>query len=491
MSYEVFNGIVRVNDSQFDIVKVGTYDPTSSVMFHFDQAVIWADGTTKVPLDIRVSTINCPFEDRLIRDFPPGRNLFFGITAGIAGAAILLSTVYWRLFWNFPIPELTDRREIQTLDLIAYLTIFIEMCQFIYFGPATPFFLNAFTIVINVATLDFTTIVLYQNGIFTAVWLCAVSAVGLWLFSMAFLMFGLDHKLKQIPGTYYIGTISEAFAPLVSDWLFLPILSILIDVFLCDKGVVGSSGPVDFTDTYLAIDCYTTCWTGVHRIMAVVSAVAILFFVPLVVCFRPIWQEIQLHINVKMSGTYFMFKSAVQITVLVLSKSLKGEFPVVHKFVYFAVVIALVAALFRIDCYSYRRASFWHKLSIFAVIWTCLIAIINSSVSSNSNVWLAIHMFGWSVIATFGFAYQGIRLPSYLYSRSGIDAGVLFKFAFQRTTIDLIGALKDSFNKVGHRNTVCVPQMIEVVTRMNESSVLKEGSLQVDKSPDEELSEKE
>lgn len=78
--------------------------------------------------------------------------------------------------------------------------------------------------------------------------------------------------------------ICEVVMPIIGNLLFLPILAILINIFICTKG----SGN-DFDETILDKDCTTYCWKNDHIIYAIFSATFILIYLPLAVYFRPYW----------------------------------------------------------------------------------------------------------------------------------------------------------------------------------------------------------
>ena len=76
MPYDLLNAqFGDTDDCVAEIKTVGRYDPGSSVLYRFSSDIIWCDGSTSVPLDMRYSTIGCPFEDRFDREFPPGKHL--------------------------------------------------------------------------------------------------------------------------------------------------------------------------------------------------------------------------------------------------------------------------------------------------------------------------------------------------------------------------------------------------------------------------------
>ncbi|CAG9335814.1 unnamed protein product [Blepharisma stoltei] len=65
---------------------------------------------------------------------------------------------------------------------------------------------------------------------------------------------------------------------ILGNLCFIPFVSVLLDVFVCDESIGDS-----FTDSFLAKDCYQFCWKGNHIVYAILSGIAILIYEPLAV----------------------------------------------------------------------------------------------------------------------------------------------------------------------------------------------------------------
>jgi hypothetical protein len=62
----------------------------------------------------------------------------------------------------------------------------------------------------------------------------------------------------------------------------MPFVSILTSVYICFE----SSGD-DIEDSFLAKDCYETCWQGEHLVYVFLAGVALVIYEPLSVYMRP------------------------------------------------------------------------------------------------------------------------------------------------------------------------------------------------------------
>lgn len=76
----------------------------------------------------------------------------------------------------------------------------------------------------------------------------------------------------------------EFLLPVLGNLGFLPIISTLLNVFVCDESIGDG-----FDESFLAKDCYEFCWKDFHLIYALASIVGLLVYEPLAVYARPFW----------------------------------------------------------------------------------------------------------------------------------------------------------------------------------------------------------
>lgn len=82
-----------------------------------------------------------------------------------------------------------------------------------------------------------------------------------------------------------IGDFADRIMPILSNILFLPIISILTSIFICDT----ESGD-NLEDTILAKDCTVHCWTNKHTNYAILVIISLSIYNPSAVFTRPLWQ---------------------------------------------------------------------------------------------------------------------------------------------------------------------------------------------------------
>ena len=169
MSYNILNAQFAGNDSFVtNITTVGVYDPTSTVLFRLYSDLIWCDGTTTVPLDMRISTIGCLHEDRFDKKFEKGQYLLWGICAFVFPHTSLFTVIIWRVLWNRPLKPLQDKHEMEINDVLVLLGLCVELLQYLSLGPE-----------LNFATLEvfkYVYISSFSFGSFHVLWIVVASA---------------------------------------------------------------------------------------------------------------------------------------------------------------------------------------------------------------------------------------------------------------------------------------------------------------------------
>ena len=457
MQYNVLNAQFGSNDSYItNFTSVGVYDPTSSLVFRFTSDVVWCDGGTDVPEDLRKSSIGCPFEDKYDHDFPKGRGLLYGVCFGITLLTALMTGVIWRLWWNRPVTHLTEPKEISIQDVVLMLGLGIELIQYISIGPDLTYFSSALASLFSVTTLDVQTFLSFKNGGFGVIWTLVFGVVVMWVLMCVIVFCHLDYHLEWLPCCGFVGDVSEMAIPFIGNWLFVPITAVLLDVFQCVHGVGLSSQSLTFLDSYLYNDCYLSCWQGLHIFYILASSISLAIYLPAAVLLRPLWQELQDHLHIHTFPSFLLVKSTFEVLLISLNKAVKITNPTIHTCLYLVMFGLLLAFSIRFQCYGYRRIALWHRLILGVVIWSGFLALVSQLAESTSVGLFILLLIGWVGVVVLGVIYQIRRIPSLLYRKPGVDVSNLFRFAFKRATAEIMSALRDNFERVGHRNSVVV-----------------------------------
>lgn len=174
--------------------------------------------------------------------------------------------------------------EYSSADLLLTVTLVIEFCQYITTGPDFSQFAYALYVIGNTLSADLEEIVILKDGLFNMV---VDVCMGLTALLVILYIFKVSGIKKRYPNNYYVQgfqKISDFLLPILDDILFLPIMQIFLEVFVC----IETSGD-DRYDMFLFQDCYLNCWTGTHLYYVIASGICVACYVPIAIYLRPIW----------------------------------------------------------------------------------------------------------------------------------------------------------------------------------------------------------
>ncbi|CAG9319078.1 unnamed protein product [Blepharisma stoltei] len=404
---------------------VGEFHPYSSPMLNIQQPIIYGDGTTVKQDDLRNQNNKCPFPDKSVRVFTKGRILVFGICFGVALISVIITSYIWKAWWNIPIEPLKERQEISVQDLIVEATIGIEFFQFSSMGPDfSP--INGFLANISSSlSLNLENILKLENGVFWYIIEVVYGSIILWLILCIVILFRLDEKFPHISAFRFLAWLADFLMPILGNLCFIPFISMCLNVFVCDQSIGDN-----FTDSFLAQDCYYFCWKGEHLVYAIFSIIALLLYEPFAVFCRPLWQELQHTLHIHAAPIFLMVKTVVQIIFIVMNKTVKRAETTVHGILYIVIMIAYITFLFIYKPYNYPRVCWWQALSLIGVVWLAILSTISANIQANYLYYFLSLCLGWLLLAFIGIYVQIKKYPSLLFRKKGLDTTNLFKFAF-------------------------------------------------------------
>ncbi|CAG9332940.1 unnamed protein product [Blepharisma stoltei] len=413
------------NNGNVTTFYMGLFKPYSTQIIEITKPLIYADGSTIKPSDLRDTNYKCPFPNKSIKTFEKGRALVFGICFGVALISLIITVYIWKRWWKISIEPLTAKEEISTQDFIVGATIVIEFFQFSSMGPNFSPINSTLAEVSYAFSLSLISILKLENGIFWIVVDSVFGAIILWVILCLVVLLRLDEKFQTVSMFRYLDILADYLMPILGNLCFIPFISICLDIFLCDQSIGDN-----FTDSFLAQDCYYFCWTGEHLAYAILSVFALIAYEPLAVFCRPLWQELQPLLHVKAVPLFLMVKTIVQITLIVMNKTVKRAQSTLHGVLFLLVMVLYIIFLFKFKPYNYPRFSLWQALVLIGVVWLALLSIITQSLGGNELLLTFILILGLIIIALIGIYVQRKKYPSLLFRKKGHDTSTLFKFAF-------------------------------------------------------------
>ncbi|CAG9332933.1 unnamed protein product [Blepharisma stoltei] len=404
---------------------VGQLRPQSTQLIKIDKPLVFGDGSITKPADIRTRDYTCPFPNRLVKTFAKGRALVFGICFTVALISLVITIYIWKRWWKISVTPLTAKEEISMQDFIVGATIVIEFFQFSSMGPDFSPINSTLANISNYFSLSLDSIFKLRNGIFWIIANAVFGSIGLWVILCLVVLLRLDEKFPNNFIFRNLDAFADYFMPILGDLCFIPFISICLDIFLCDQSIGDN-----FTDSFLAQDCYYFCWKDEHLAYAILSVFALIAYEPLAVFCRPLWQELQTLLHVKAVPLFLMVKTIVQITLVVMNKTVKRAESTTHGGLFIAVMVLYIIFLFKFKPYNYPRFSWWQTLISIAVVWLAFLSIIAQNIGGSPLILTSILVSGLIIIALIGVYVQHKKYPSLLFRKKGQDASNLFRFAF-------------------------------------------------------------
>ncbi|CAG9316739.1 unnamed protein product [Blepharisma stoltei] len=409
------------------IYLVGNLYPFGTQVISYANPLIYSDGSTIKPTDLRNELDKCPFPDKLVKTFNKGRGLLFGICITVCLMTAAITFIIWKKWWNISIEELKEKQEISFQDFVVGATIAIEFIQFSNMGPDYSIIGSFFYSIGNIFSMDLEDVIKLRNGIFWIVVDVVFGGIALWVILCIVVLLRLDEKWSYLWIFKFLGWLGDILMPILGNLCFIPFVSVCLDIFVCDQSISD-----DFTDSFLASDCFYFCWKDAHLYYAILSCFALIAYEPLAVFCRPLWQELQPMLHVKTLPLFLMVKTVVQSIFIGLNKTLKRSQDIAHGAVFILLMICYLVFVFKVHPYNYGRYNWWQGLSLVGVVWLSFWSTIAIWMKdqSISYVFLIILVVGWIALAIIGFYVQIKKYPSLLFSQKSRDTSMLFKFAF-------------------------------------------------------------
>ena len=413
------------------LVQAGYYTPTAMQLFKFSSPLIWPGGSRETPTNFVEILINCPFRKRNLHSFWKG-NLIAGCCFSALIAILLLSNVIlYYLFWRKPVPLLDQKTLISSEDGLLMLLIVLEACQYAGLGPSIQSInINLYQIA-QLISGGLDEVVDFEREIYWAVLDLVLGISGLWVFLTVFLLLQLDEKLRDVICLGNIGWLAWNTLPHLGEIAFVPITSLLMEVFVCDQAVGMDSGTLELTDSILRKDCYVQCWQGTHVPYTVAVCVVLLIYVPFSVFLRPLWQEFEPELHIKTTPVFHLYKATFQLILVALSKTLGNSHTFAHCISFISLVSLFLLLTIKTQGYNYGRVTHLYRMCLVGVLWLSTVALVSEYIEISAGYWVLTVTVGWGVLGVAGYVVMRLYYPCFLVKPKGVDTQKLFKFGFQ------------------------------------------------------------
>ena len=413
--------------------QVGVYDPTGMLLLSLDSHFVWAS-------DTRLSTLGCPFEDRLNKQFPAGRTVVIIVSLALFLFTALVSLLVWRYF-AMPLPSLLERKQITSDDTLIMIDMLIETLQSLALSTDLSFISEKLRRLLSLGIGNFPEVNDLKDGKFMEVWVLFECCNVCFLVGLALLLWCPFCRR----GHGVSATLLDLGVYVCAHWLLVPNLLLLLNVFVCVQGVAEVGSEVTFTSSYLAADCYMPCWQGTHLLQVVTSAVFVLIYVATAVTYRPLWQASRSTLNVHTDLRFLCSTPTFQTLLLALFLGIQKEHAVVHSCICLGLWALRFLVTLRTKSYNYKRYRVRRMYLTAAGLWSVVLCLCSQVTSASEWVLGIVFCVGTGLIVLVGEGLTVLLIPGLLYRPVGVNTVYLFRFAFKPATHSIVDDLQREF----------------------------------------------
>ena len=419
--FNVFN-FYQDNQGNWHDDGVALISPLGTVYYTVIQEAVWANG--EIPKSMKEKYENCPFREDQIRDSTSSINIKI-IVSFILLLISSIITVYSLYKIRFrKIVMMQVKSHIVFEDYLTIGFIFIEALQMISIGPSFVSFNNFFSNLSEILSLNISKVTQFKDTTFWIIFFSMIFLSYLWIIVIFICLFRVFRCFPVVLNK--LEEFKSILIPIMSNYLFLPIIVSLLSILMCDKAISE-----DYTDSYLNYDCNMYCWRDDHIFYATLGCIQIVIYIPVAILYRTLWQEENQMINIRTNSVFLIFKNICVVVLVILGKILKKDYELIHGITFLIISFVLfIVALIINHPYNYDRANLWSKLMIFCVFWNTIVCMLGSFVVNESYASVSLQLLGWLSIIISGLLIQKKLPQNLLVSIPGRNISDLFKFAF-------------------------------------------------------------
>jgi ABC-type branched-subunit amino acid transport system substrate-binding protein len=376
---DIYNS-VEVDD-QLTFVLVQRFSVTSSHLFTDLEAPLWPGGTTTHPKVSRLNYGVCPFPEEYRYDFEDGKDLVLALSMSYIGFTCVIAVLLlWSRRLKNSVEMMTSKVQVTFQDRLVLLLVIVDCLQYIGHGPLLKNNEDVFSNLVDYASGGTLSAIKFKEGVYWSVLNSLLSMILLWFIFCVFLW--MKYKGNRFTFARQMASLGEAVMPLLGNALFLPITSVIFDVFVCEEAHGPVQSELEYGDSFMFRDCNEDCWGGVHLRYAVAATIALVLYHPVTVVTRPLWQELIPDINVKTRQTFYLQKSLVEVLLVGIRRGLRSTHSLTHGVIYVTVILLHMTLSFIRKPFNYPRLNLWFSISMFMTAVVGVVSLFENNVDS-------------------------------------------------------------------------------------------------------------
>ncbi|OMJ70463.1 hypothetical protein SteCoe_31559 [Stentor coeruleus] len=403
----------------FESIDISYLDRFSSQLITIINPYVWPTGS---PPPNYIPYSPCPFDSYEVHSSSKGI-MVLCVISSLLFVICLVSCVFTLFKTKNEINLISSKKYISFDDYMFFLYFPLQFFQIIAMGPdqlAYKKFIKNFQVFFS---LDFN---LYFYIEFERFWHLFYSVFGFtiyWIFGCILLMLRLDVSLERFSITRELMDIYKIIIPSFGHLGFLPIVSMLMNIFVCIEGISD-----EITDSFLKQDCTVMCYNHNHKAIASITSIILLVFIPLTVYNRPLWEQTKISLHIQTKSKYLILLSLCQISFAILNKTLKFYDQLYHGIACSLITFGLLIFTILYRPYNYTRATISQCISLTAALWALVVATSFRN-GSSLDIWIIVEIIGLIFVLICGTAIF-YKFPQFLISEKGLEISKLFLFQF-------------------------------------------------------------
>jgi ABC-type branched-subunit amino acid transport system substrate-binding protein len=434
-------------EGHLTLVLVGRFSVARSTLFTDFKAPLWPGGKTPPPKVSRLNFGECPFPEEYRYDFEDGKDLVLALSMSYIVFTCLIAVILlWSRRLKNSVEMMTSKVQVTFQDRLVLLLVAVDCLQYIGHGPLLKNNEDIFSNLVDYASGGTISAIKFKEGVYWIVLNSLLSMVLFWFIFCVFLW--MKYKGNRLTFARQMASLGEAVMPLLGNALFLPITSVIFDVFVCEEAHGPVQSELEYGDSFMFRDCSEDCWDGAHFRYVVVAAIALVMYLPITVVTRPLWQELIPDINVKTRQTFYLQKSLVEVVLIGIRRGLRSSHSLTHGVIYVIVILLHMTLCFIHKPFNYPRLNLWFSLSMFMTAVVGVVSLFENNVDSfTQQDALGVFVGVAAVVLGKGYAVLGLLTQLKCFPKLLLDPGLpylpeLFRFAFDFRSVAPIDAIK-------------------------------------------------
>lgn len=407
---------------------------TSSQLITEFEPIRWSGGRLETPSLERLNYAGCPFPEEYRHSFPEGSRLVSYLCGAFSLLTLLLimAILLRKSLQNFVLP-LKNLSEASFQDKLVQILVIVDLVQYIGHGPELSTGEDIMSPILDTVSQGRIQGLHFEKGVYWKLLNSAFAMIGLW--SACCILIWMRYNSVHIRHLKGLTNLAEALMPILGNIVFMPIISVLFDLFVCEEAHGLEIDNLEYKDSFMIRDCHEDCWTGTHLNYTIAAVICLLLYLTVTTLTRPIWQLIVPDLNIITRPTFYTQKTMVEVALVSLRRGVRTRDRSIHALMYIVLIFLHLSISVLRKPFNYHRINWWFYLSMCSVTWFGVVSLaaIYTALSANTASMMfgfGIALFAGKVYIVIGCFIQWKYFPKLLTTKQHANLGELFKFGF-------------------------------------------------------------